>query len=118
LLESTPYFVNWEGQDITWVLFQKAHIRRGRERFDKAELEGALADFQAALTYPENLGVGRKDKPQEATAEYWLGRTLELLDRPEEAGEAFRRGAAGCEGSEEQNTHRKLCQESLEAGRK
>ena len=32
LLESTPYFVNWEGQDITWRLFNRAHIERGLNR--------------------------------------------------------------------------------------
>jgi len=114
LLESTPYFVNWEGQDITWVLFHKAHLERGRQRYADGDYEGAVADFQAALTYPENLGVGRSNRPQEAAAEYWLGRSLQAVGRLEEARRAFQRGAAGCEGSEEQNKHRKLCQEALE----
>ncbi|MHC4173490.1 MAG: tetratricopeptide repeat protein, partial [Planctomycetota bacterium] len=33
LLESTPYFVNWEGQTITWDIFNQAHVARGRKRF-------------------------------------------------------------------------------------
>ncbi|MHC4398496.1 MAG: DUF5107 domain-containing protein, partial [Planctomycetota bacterium] len=56
LLESTPYFVNWEGQDVTWVLFNEAHVERGRRRLEAGQAAEALADFEAALTYPENLG--------------------------------------------------------------
>ncbi|HPZ84031.1 MAG TPA: tetratricopeptide repeat protein, partial [Thermogutta sp.] len=29
LLENTPHFTNWEGQDIVWRLFNRAHILRG-----------------------------------------------------------------------------------------
>jgi tetratricopeptide (TPR) repeat protein len=81
LLESTPYFVNWEGQTITWDLFNKAHLERGRERFDKKDFQGALDDFEAALTYPENIGVGRSNKPQETRAHYWRGKALVSLEQ-------------------------------------
>jgi tetratricopeptide (TPR) repeat protein len=114
VLESTPYFVNWEGQRITWVLFNKAHVARGRIRLERGDAEGALEDFEAALTYPENLGVGRSDPPQEATAQYWRGKALAALGRPEEARAAWKEGAAGAQGSDEQNKHRALCREALE----
>jgi len=113
LLESTPYFVNWEGQTVTWDLFHKSHIQRGRQRFDDKNFKGALQDFEAALTYPENIGVGRSNKPQEAAAEYWRGRALQALGRESEAKSAWRRGADGAEGSAEQNKHRELCREAL-----
>jgi len=113
LLESTPYFVNWEGQTVTWDLFHKAHIERGKKRFEAEDFEAALADFEAALTYPENIGVGRSNEPQEATAQYWRGRALEALDRKSEAASAYRLGADGAEGSARQNEHRKLCREVL-----
>ena len=115
LLESTPYFVNWEGQDITWVLFHQAHLKRGQRRFEGGELEAALEDFEAALTYPENLGVGRSNSPEEATAEYWKGKALEALGRLDEARSAWEKGAAGRQGSEEQDKYRALCRERLEA---
>ena len=94
LLESTPYFVNWEGQDITWRLFNRAHVERGRQRLEQGDAAGALADFEAALTYPANLNVGRSNKPEEAPpntggAEPWP------LDRPQEARAAWQAGAAG-----------------------
>jgi len=113
LLESTPYFVNWEGQTITWDLFNKAHLQRGRKRFDDKDFEGALKDFEAALTYPENIGVGRSNKPREAPAHYWRGKALEALERLEDARSAWKEGAAGHEGSREQNKYRELCKKAL-----
>lgn len=113
LLESTPYFVNWEGQTITWDLFHKAHLERGQKRFDDKSFKGALEDFEAALTYPENIGVGRSNKPQEAKAQYWKGMALQALERSEDARLAFKEGADGCEGSKEQNKYRELCKKKL-----
>ncbi len=116
LLESTPYFVNWEGQSITWDLFHKAHVERGRRRFENKEFAGALRDFEASLTYPENIGVGRSNRPQEAAAQYWRGKSLEALGRLQEAKSAWKEGAAGRRGSDEQNRHVELCKEALSAG--
>jgi tetratricopeptide (TPR) repeat protein len=125
LLESTPYFVNWEGQTITWDIFNQAHVARGRKRFEKEDYEAALQDFEAALTYPENIGVGRPTLPQadmigrsvagpqETSAQYWRGKALQKLGRLEQARSAWRAGAAGQEGSEEQNKYRQLCKEAL-----
>jgi len=114
LLEPTPYFVNWEGQDITWVLFNKAHLKRGRRRLGNGEFQAALEDFKAALTYPENLGVGRSNTPEEAPAEYWRGKALEALGRLDEARSAWAKGAAGSQGSQQQNRYRALCREKLQ----
>jgi len=116
LLESTPYFVNWEGQSITWDIFHKAHVERGRQRFENKDFAGALQDFQAALTYPENIGVGRSNRPQEASAQYWRGKALEALGRLEEARSAWQAGAAGRRGSDEQNKHVELCKKALSTG--
>lgn len=113
LLESTPYFVHWEGQDITWVIFNKAHVERGRRRLEAGDAQAALADFEAALTYPPNLGVGRSNKPQESAAQYGRGQALAALGRLEEARAAWKLGAEGLEGSEEQNKYRKLCKEAI-----
>jgi len=113
LLESTPYFVNWEGQTITWDLFRRAHLERGQRRFENKDFKGALQDFKAALTYPENIGVGRSNKPQEAQAQYWRGRALEALERFEDARLAWKEGADGHEGSKEQNKYRELCKKAL-----
>jgi tetratricopeptide (TPR) repeat protein len=113
LLESTPYFVNWEGQTIVWDIFNKAHLERGQKRFESKDFQGALQDFEAALTYPENIGVGRSNKPREAPAQYWRGKALEALGRLDLARSAWKDGAAGPEGPEEQNKYRELCAKAL-----
>jgi tetratricopeptide (TPR) repeat protein len=113
LLESTPYFVNWEGQDITWRLFNRAHVGRGQERMEKKDYAAALQDFEAALTYPPNLNVGRSNTPEESPALYWKGKALAALKRPDDARAAWKQGAALPEGSGEQARYRKLCQEQL-----
>jgi tetratricopeptide (TPR) repeat protein len=113
LLMSTPYFVNWEGSRVTWVIFNKAHMARGKQRFEAKDYKNALKDFQVALTYPENLGVGRMNKLEEAEEYYWQGRALEALGRDADARKAWQIGAEGIEGSEKQNRHRKLCREAL-----
>jgi tetratricopeptide (TPR) repeat protein len=113
ILESTPYFVNWEGQDVTWRLFHQAHLKRGQRRLEHGDASGALADFAAALTYPENLNVGRSNKPQEACAQYWRGRALAALGRTEDARAAWRAGAEGADVAGRQNEYRQKCQEAL-----
>jgi tetratricopeptide (TPR) repeat protein len=113
LLESTPYFVNWEGQDVTWRLFSQSHIARGRQRLDAGDRQGALADFEAALTYPANLNVGRSNKPEEAAAQYWRGRALVALGRDEQARTAWQAGAEGADVPGTQNEYRQKCREAL-----
>jgi len=113
LLESTPYFVNWEGQTVTWDIFHKAHVARGRQRFEDEDFAGALRDFESSLTYPKNIGVGRSNKPQEASVQYWRGMALQSLGRLEEARSAWKEGAAGHEGSNNQNEHIELCKKAM-----
>ncbi len=113
LLESTPYFVNWEGQSTTWDIFHRSRMQRGRSRLDSGDLAGAVKDFEAAITYPANLGVGRSNKPEEAAGQYWLGKALAGLGRMDEAKSAWKAGATGPDGSDEQNEHRRLCEEAL-----
>ena len=113
LLESLPYFVNWEGQDVTWRLFNQSHIERGRQRLENGDAAGALTDFEAALTYPDNLNVGRSDKPLEAPAQYWRGQALSALGRSDAARAAWQAGADGAEVEGAQNEYRAKCREAL-----
>jgi tetratricopeptide (TPR) repeat protein len=125
LLESTPYFVNWEGGSLIWRIFRNAHVERGRQRLDKSDVPGALADFDAALTYPANLNVGRSEEPEEAVAQYWRGKALAALGQTSEAHAAWKAGAAGTvEGvppnesynaifARQQNEYIKKCKDAL-----
>ncbi|MCG3125444.1 MAG: Beta-barrel assembly-enhancing protease [Phycisphaerae bacterium] len=123
LLESTAYFVAWEGQTTPWDLFSGAHILRGQKHFEAGEFAAALVDFDAALTYPSNLGVGRSNKPPHARGLYWRGKALEALGRGAEARRAWREGAesfelaAGAAGADVQHEYRLLCAERLGQGR-
>jgi len=116
LLTATPYFVNWEGQDITWRLFNRSHIERGRKRLEQEGAAAALTDFEAALTYPANLNVGRSNRPLEAPAQYWRGRALTALGRTQEAHQAWQTGAAGADMPGEQNEYREKCRQALAGG--
>lgn len=111
---STSDFANWEGQADSWNLFNRALIERGKLRFEAKDYPEALKDFETALTYPKNLRVGRPVKPREAEAQYWRGRTLQALNRLDDAKAAWIAGAAGDDGPEEQNRHRDLCAQALE----
>jgi len=112
------YFVNWEGQDLTWRLFNRAHVERGRQRLARGDAKAALADFEAALTYPANLNVGRSNKPEEAPVQYWRGRALMALDRAEEARQAWQAAAAGADVPGAQNEYRQKSRQALQGEKK
>ena len=97
-----------EGGSLPWELFNRAHVGRGRQRLQSNELEAALRDFETALTYPENLGVGRSMDHERAAAHYWRGKALAALGRAADARAAWQTGAAEHEGSEEQNEYREI----------
>jgi tetratricopeptide (TPR) repeat protein len=111
LLASTPYFVNWEGSAITWVLYNQACTMKGIEYFNGRDYAQALDRFEKALSFPENLGVGRSQRTGEAMACYWKGKTLVALGRPDEAREIWKYGSELPAGSAEQNLYRDLCSE-------
>lgn len=85
---------NWEGQTTPHDLFVAALLARGKQRYDTKRFGEALADFQLALTYPENLGVGAKYRLTDAELRYWAGKSLEELGRKDEARAAWEAGAA------------------------
>lgn len=113
LLISTPYFVNWEGSTLTWDLFNQAHIGKGIDLFGQKKYREALRHFEAALTFPENLGVGRSVRTEEAVAWYWKGKTLKALGRSRDAVTAWKAGAQLADGSPKQTEYKALCQSSL-----
>lgn len=114
-LLASSSFSNREGNTSTRGVFVRAHLERGRARLDAGDLELALEDFQAALTYPPNLNVGRPASPQEAEARYWEGRTLKALGRLDEATDALQTCEAGNPGGERQNEFIQRCREELAA---
>ena len=118
-------FSNWEGSSAPRDLYVQALMARGKKRFEAARHEQAVDDFQAALTYPENLHVGQRYKRTDAETCYWLGESLAALGRTDEARTAWREGAQQITSSDPalpfisvtatQDEHVKRCAEALEA---
>jgi tetratricopeptide (TPR) repeat protein len=109
LLMSTPYFVNWEGSSITWDIFNQSHIRKGIELFNQKKYKDSLTHFEAALTFPENLGVGKSLRTEEAEAWFWKGKTLIALEKPDEAVLAWQNGSNSLSDPERQNSYKNMC---------
>jgi tetratricopeptide (TPR) repeat protein len=109
LLMSTPYFVNWEGSSITWDIFNQSHIRKGIELFNQKKYKDALTHFDAAITFPANLGVGKSAQTEEAEAWFWKGKTLLALKKPDEAIQAWQNGCNSPSDPERQNSFKNMC---------
>jgi tetratricopeptide (TPR) repeat protein len=86
-------FSNWEGQTTPHDLFVAALTARGRTAFNAGDFASARADFERALTYPENLEVGARYELTDAELRHWLGRTWLALGQREKARQAWLIGA-------------------------
>ena len=101
MLEATR--INFrEGDATVWQLFSRAEIALGRQALDAGDAETALAHFDRARTYPENLGVGRPHRAQEARALWFRAEALAALDRFDEAAVTLTRCAGNPPLSDEQ----------------
>lgn len=109
LLASVPYYVNWEGSSITWDIFNKANIGKGIDLYNKNNYKAALAAFERALTFPENLDVGKSDYDGLARTWFWKGKALLALGRPAEAVSAWKSGSELAGGSQEEDHYISLC---------
>ena len=88
------HFHVWEGGRAVHDTFVDAHLLRGLARRDAKDFDGAVADFEIAQTYPENLEVGRVvGGGQNAKIFYFLGTTLEAKGDVEGAKKAFTQSA-------------------------
>lgn len=111
LLESVPYFVNWEGSSITWNIYNMANVKKGILLYDEGDYKQAIKVFEKALSFPENLGVGRSERTEEAMAWFWRGKTLLAMGNIKEAKKAWETGSSSFKGSETQNQYIELCSE-------
>jgi Tfp pilus assembly protein PilF len=98
------HFHLWEGgarfnvQDA-WT---DAHLQRGHGKLAAKDYSGALADYRAAIEYPENLEVTRAYRGSRAPETlYFAGVALEALGRQEEARKCWQEGAQELLGTED-----------------
>jgi tetratricopeptide (TPR) repeat protein len=92
-LMQTHTFRPWEGARQMHALWTRALTGRAAEREQAGDYVAALADYELALTYPRNLGVGRAAHPQEAKVR-WLAAECAGQVGEEERRRAFLESAA------------------------
>ncbi|HET9180001.1 MAG TPA: DUF5107 domain-containing protein [Terriglobia bacterium] len=86
-------FKPWEGGRSIRELFVLANLEKGRQDFEAGEFKEAEDAFRAGLEYPENLGVGKPEYPQDEEALYWLGRALDEQGQKSQARSAWQQAA-------------------------
>ena len=69
-------FRPWEGGLEVRNIFVLANIERGRDDLASQHPAAAERAFRKAMEYPDNLGVGKPDKPEDEEQLYWLGVAL------------------------------------------
>ncbi|HEX9616076.1 MAG TPA: hypothetical protein VGA03_01575, partial [Anaerolineales bacterium] len=75
-------------------LYVRALMQRAGDRIQAGMLAEAILDYQAALEYPENLGVGKPTTLNQAQVYYSLGLAYEKLGCISEALAAWRSAAS------------------------
>jgi tetratricopeptide (TPR) repeat protein len=90
------HFRNWEGSSQIHGVYVDACLAQGQQLLAEPKPREALAAFEAALDYPENLEVGRaRRSPRTAQIQYLIGTAHEALGDTAEAKSAFEKAAAG-----------------------
>ncbi|MHB1023940.1 MAG: DUF5107 domain-containing protein [Acidobacteriaceae bacterium] len=66
-------FRPWEQGLNVRDIFVYACIQAGRKELAAGQVSVAEENFEHALEYPKNLGIGKPDEPNDAIGLYWLG---------------------------------------------
>jgi len=83
----------WEGAREAHDLFEEAHLAIGEQHLEAGRAAEALAEFNRALEYPENLATGRLENAREAHIHYLRGKALAALGKRDEAIAAWKLAA-------------------------
>jgi tetratricopeptide (TPR) repeat protein len=83
----------WEGAHEAHDLFEEAHLALGKAHLAAGRAQAALAEFNRALEYPENLATGKLERTREAHIHYLRGNALEALGQKQAALQAWRQAA-------------------------
>lgn len=95
----THTFRPWEGSRQMHTLWTRALCGRAAQREQEGDYAGALADYELALTYPRNLGVGRAAHPEEAKVRWLAAECARKLRDAEKQRKLLEEAAS------EQHTH-------------
>jgi tetratricopeptide (TPR) repeat protein len=90
------HFRNWEGSSQIHNVYVDACLAHGQQLAAEKKSREALAAYQAALEYPENLEVGKaRRSPRTAQIQYLIGTAHAALGDAAAAKSAFEKAAAG-----------------------
>lgn len=92
LLDAVRIIV-WEGAREAHDLFEEAHLELGKAHLAAGRAAEALAEFDRALEYPENLATGKLEHAREAHVHYLRGNALAALGRMPAARAAWKTAA-------------------------
>jgi tetratricopeptide (TPR) repeat protein len=108
----------WEGAREVHDLFEEAHLALGKAHLEADRAAEALAEFNRALEYPENLATGKLENAREAHVHYLRGNALMALGRTAEARAAWQLAADEPESKNAKTEEaRKGAREALERTR-
>ncbi|MCJ7838690.1 MAG: hypothetical protein MUP61_05695, partial [Burkholderiales bacterium] len=100
-------FDTWEGGTGIHDTYVEAHTLRGLTLLKAGQAQEALHSFQAALDYPENLGVDRPAQdPPAARAHLFIAAAYEALNEPQKAAEHLDLAASTEVGASEFRYHK------------
>ena len=99
-----------EGDATIWQLFSRAQVELGRAALAGGDANTALRHFDRALTYPENLGVGRPHRATEARPLWFRAEALAAIGRSGDAAAALAACAANDPSTEEQRIFIARCE--------
>ncbi len=89
----TEKFVPLEMDQSFHDLYVRALMQRAADALQAGKVDDAIRDYQEALKYPENLGVGAPTTLSQADIYYHLGLAYEQVGRYSEALAAWRNAA-------------------------
>lgn len=104
----------WEGSREVHDLFEDAHLALGEAQLKAGRAAEALAEFNRALEYPENLATGKLENDRQAHVQYLRGNAFAALGQTQAALEAWKTAANEAPSKDEQKeAARKQAQEAL-----
>jgi len=107
-------FHPWEGgEGLVSGQYVAAHILLGRRLLDDGQAENALAHFEAARRYPENLGEGKHLLTLETHLDYFSGVALRDLRRVKESIDLWLKAAQSNCGNTDMAFYKALALRSL-----
>ncbi len=88
LLDSVRLII-WEGAQEVHQIFEEAHLALGNDLLKAGRASEALAEFDRALEYPQNLATGRLQNTCDSHIHYLRGQALAAMRKPDLATKAW-----------------------------